>query len=362
MTEQGNRAPGRTGVGRILTTATLLALGACAGSGGTNTSDGGPPTAPGPETVELYCSTLYDTFAQRYADCHKAPLALATDVIDTARLCAGMVYAVNGGSATYDRNASGKCLDFFETASCADLQGYRDDVVYVPGCQEAVVGKGSSSYPFAYCKTDYECTSGRCHSGGDTGCSSTCAMLYGVGAHCWGDRDCEPGLYCYRGSLWPNTTCQPYSNRPDEGQDCSASTPCKPGLYCTGSFGTCARQITSGACPAGNGKAMAPGFGCFGGVAQPLVGPSEPCVTTADYCGPGLYCGSGSVCVQEPLVGERCVYANGEMQGCVGGYCDAVSHNPATCVTDYSGICYVDLDCKSFGYCDAGCQTFCIQP
>ncbi len=129
----------------------------------------------------------------------------------------------------------------------------------------------------------------------------------------------------------------------------------------TGYFGTCAPQISSGACPP-ESKAMTLGFGCFGGTAQPLLGPGETCVTTADYCGPGLYCGTGNVCTQEPFIGEPCLYANGKLQGCIGGYCDGLSYNPPRCVSDWTGICYAKLDCKSLGYCDSGCQSFCITP
>ncbi len=341
---------------RLLTLATVAVLSACSGSGA-GPGGGGPTGGQGPETAALYCDELYATFAQRYADCWKAPLAWATEFIDAAKLCAGMTYAVGNANATYDRAAAGRCLAFFETASCADLRGYRDDVVYVADCRAAIVGKTVSDY-FSTCSTDHECKSGLCSGGGAT-CPGSCYQGYTQGMACVADRDCAPGLYCYRGSLWPDATCQPFSNRPGGGQACSASTGCKPGLYCTGYFGTCSAQVVSGACTAGTG-AMAPGYGCFSATAQPLLGPGQTCVPLADTCGPGLYCGAGSVCTQEPSVGQPCVYANGAYQGCIGGACDAMYHSPAQCISTATSSCYSNLDCRSNGYCDGGCQDFCI--
>jgi len=123
-----------------LAAVTLLSLsvGCGGGSGGTTKDGGGTPSTPGPETAALYCDELYTTFATRYADCSKAPLAWASHTIDKVKLCAGVERAVSMNLATYDRTASGKCLAFFETASCTDLRAIRDDVDLSDHMQDAV--------------------------------------------------------------------------------------------------------------------------------------------------------------------------------------------------------------------------------
>jgi hypothetical protein len=233
-------------------------------------------------------------------------------------------------------------------------------VKYLSDCQAAVVGKGSSTYPFAYCSGDAECASGRCFSGATT-CSSTCYPGLAAGAACALDRDCAPGLYCYSGSLWGDDTCQPYSNRPDDGQPCTIATGCKPGLYCDGSnnsaiIGSCKPQVSAGSCPSAS-AAMAPGFGCFSGTAQPLLGPGETCSTLPDYCGPGLYCGPGDRCTQQPAAGEPCAYYNGAYQDCLGGYCGLSTF---MCIRSFPSTCYSDWDCESIGFCYSGCRSFCF--
>lgn len=342
---------------RLLAFAALLSLSAACGGGAGEpyTDGGGTPPTPGPETVELYCDALYDTFASRYAACSKAPLAWATNVIDKVELCTGVARAVNQGKGTYDRDASGRCLAFFESATCTDLRAIRDDVKYVADCQAAVVGIGSSS-----CVSDDECASGRCYS---RSCPGVCYNGATAGQACSLDRDCAPGLYCFMGAPYSGSTCQPHDGRPDVDQTCTIATGCKPGLYCDGSVhssdpGTCKAQISAGTCP-GVKVAMAPGFGCYGGVTQPLLGPGEACSRATDYCGPGLYCGASSICVELPSVGSDCVMAQGTWK-CLGGSCYVESLYRATCQEFYPTTCYSDWDCESMGVCDGGCQYFCF--
>jgi hypothetical protein len=262
--------------------------------------------------------------------------------------------------ATYDRTASGKCLAFFETASCTDLRAIRDDVKYVADCQAAVVGKGASGYPVTNCASDDECASGRCNLFGT--CPGNCYTGFNLGQTCSLDRDCAPGLFCFMGAPY-TSTCQPHANRPDDGQVCTIATGCKPGLYCDGSIhsqqeGSCKPQVSAGVCP-GVSAAMAPGHGCFGGTTQPLLGPGATCDTAADYCGPALYCGSSGVCVQLPIVGADCVVAQGAWK-CLGGTCSVLSSTRAICVEYFPAACYSDWDCESKGVCDSGCQPFCF--
>lgn len=352
---------------RLLTISLLLAAQvACGGSGGDTSSDddGGTPSIPGPATAALFCDELYTAFAQRYADCHKAPLAWATQFMVKAKLCAPLEYAVDSGSATYVSSVSGGCLDFVETASCAELRGLREETLDVPACRAAVVGTLAvpTAIPFTPCATDYECASGRC-SAGEGACSDgICFPGEGQGFACGSDHDCQPGLYCYWGSLWASGSCQPQSNRPGEGQPCSRSTFCKPGLYCQGGgvvadSGTCAPQLTSGTCTTQLGE-TAPGYGCFAGTVAPALGTGETCNNTTDRCGPGLYCNSvGWVCAVEPLVGASCDPS--ASPSCIGGYCGPSTY---VCVSDFDATCQNDLDCESRGYCDHGCQAYCIVP
>ncbi len=329
---------------------------ACGGGGDTGPDGGGSGT--GPATAAEFCDSLYDSFATRYAACSKAPLAWATQFVDKVRLCAGMVGAVDAGKGTYDRSAAGQCLAYFESASCTDLRAVRDDVKYVTACHTAVRGKGASGYPYTYCASDEECASGRCYGAGAS-CPGYCFNGYGPGATCINDRVCAPGLFC----KYPGNTCQPYDARPGNGEECNIGLGCRPGLYCDGSVasvdpGTCKPQVSAGPCPT-DPKAMAPGYGCFGGTARQLLGPGETCSSSPDLCGPGLYCGAGNLCTQEPFVGEACVMANGAYQGCIGGYCDAFgSHR---CVPPSAAPCYSDWDCASQGYCINGtCQSYCF--
>jgi hypothetical protein len=351
----------RTRALAVLSSVALLSLAAgCAGgSGGADdgTPDGGgTPSTPGPESVAVYCDTLYDTFATRYAECSKAPLAWAVNVINKSSLCPRIVNGVANGKTTYDRNAAGRCLAFFENATCTELRAMRDDVKYVPDCRAAVVGTGPS-VPTTYCGNDAECASGRCYTWSCPGRCSTGATL---GQTCAGDRDCAPGFYCFMGAPYAGSTCRPHDERPAENETCTISTGCLPGLYCDGSThsmvqGTCKPQISSGACPT-FAAAMAPGYGCFGGTTQPLLGHGETCTPAPDYCGPGLYCGPGQVCTQDPIVGQTCPYWNGEYQGCIGGYCGPTTH---VCIASYPSACYSDWDCGSWGVCDSGCRASC---
>lgn len=338
----------------------LLSLAAgCAGGGG-GADDGAPdgtPSTPGPETVDVYCDTLYDTFATRYADCSRGALAWAAHVIDKSKLCPRIVSGVANGEATYDRVASGKCLAFFEGATCANLRALRDDVKYVADCRAAVVGTGPSGFPTTYCGSDTDCASGRCNT---WSCPGVCYAGKSLGQTCSLDRDCGPGLFCFMGAPYSGSTCQPHNDRPSENETCTIATGCLPGLYCDGSThslvqGTCKPQISSGACPT-FAAAMAPGFGCFGGTTQPLLGPGEACTLAPDYCGPGLYCGPGQACTQDPVVGQTCPYYNGVYQGCIGGTCGPSTH---TCIATVPSSCYSDWDCESRGVCDSGCRAFC---
>lgn len=326
----------------------LLALAvACGGGGGDAPGDGG--TGGGPETAALFCDTLYDTFAQRWAECSKAPLAWATQLIARDELCARVDFAMAGGRATYDRADAGACLSFFETASCADLRGIRDEVKYVAACDAAVTGTGAATNPPTSCSTDYECASGRC-AGSETSCAGACAPGAGVGQYCGHTRDCAAGLYCHV----PPGTCRPWSSIPGDGQACTPGVGCQPGLYCDANVdGFCRPQITAGACPPA-GRAMAPGYGCFGGTAQPLLGPGATCSASDDRCGPGLYCNAGNVCTQQPAVGEACAYVGGAyLQECIGGSCGVVSH---TCIATVPSPCFTDWECGG-GFCISGsCQ------
>jgi hypothetical protein len=349
---------------RLLAFTTLITSAVACGGTKSTTEDGTGTGPPGPTTAAEFCDTLYGTFAQRFADCSKAPLAWATHTVDKAKLCANLVKAVAAGKATYDQSASGSCLASIESASCSDLRAIRDDVKFVAACQAAVEGTGFSGFPYTACYSDYECSSGRCTGGGGV-CPDICYQGYAAGGGpCYADRDCGVGLYCYSGALWPNRTCQPYTNRPGENQVCTIGTGCLPGLYCDGSIssvdpGTCKPQLTAGTCPS-DPKATAPGYGCFSGTVQALLGTGETCSATADHCGPGLYCGAGNVCTQQPMIGEPCVYYYTKYQGCLGGYCDTVT--TLTCKHLSPSSCYSDWDCESTGFCEGGCQGYCTAP
>jgi hypothetical protein len=347
---------------RLRAAAVLLGVTvACSGGGGDGSTPGGGDSTPGggtgPETASLFCDALYDTFAARWATCSKAPLTWATQLIVKEKLCPRLVYAVTAEKATYDRTDAGACLSFFESASCAELRGVRDGVEYVTACHTAVTGTGASGYPYTSCDSDYECASGRCLSAAyGAACPGTCYAGYAVGASCNGDRYCAAGLYCQ----YPGSTCQPYSEIPGDGETCYLGVGCQPGLWCEGSVasgdpGTCRPQVSAGACPA-DPKGMAPGYGCFTGTALPLLALGEACTNFPDRCGPGLYCGAGNVCTQEPLVGDACAYWNGAYQGCIGGYCGMATYTCRQTVDP----CYTDWDCASRGYCANGtCEPFC---
>lgn len=339
---------------------TLLSIStACGGGGGStdgNPDGGGTPPTLGPETVEVYCDTVYATFAARYAECSKGSLAWATHTVDKTTLCPPIVTAVNQGTATYDRTAAGGCLAFFEGASCTDVRAIREDVKYVAACRDAVVGKGVSGASPAFCASDADCASARCYT---WTCPGMCYTGDAQGQPCAGDRDCAKGLYCFMGAGHSGSTCRPHDSRPALNESCTISTGCLPGLYCEGSthsllVGTCKPQITSGACPT-NALAMAPGYGCFGGVTQPLIGEGAACTSYPDYCGPGLYCGSQAVCTRDPVVGETCPF--GDAQPCIGGSCFNYAH---VCAEVAPSTCYSDWDCESKGVCDEGCRAYCF--
>jgi len=342
-----------------VTLTTLLVLQGCGGSGGSTGDGGGDPPGTGPATATLFCESLADTFAARYTSCAKAAPAWTTEFIQKSQICGRITYAVDNSLATYDAGAAGRCLDFFETATCAELRGFRDDVVFVAGCRDAVKGKGANG---TSCKSDYECASSRC----DTTLSTPiCRSAYTSLAACVTDRACGPGYYCYHGTitdaglLWYDDSCQPFSNRPGLDQPCTEGTGCQAGLQCEGALGfvtegSCKAQKTAGSCTTEMGL-TAPGYGCLAGTVQPLQGPGEACTGSPDNCGPGLYCGPGSVCAQEPLVGEACDFSDPD-KICIGGSCGMVSY---TCLEELTPTeCFSDWDCDSEGYCENGCNPY----
>lgn len=347
---------------RFAAVAALLVLQACGGSGGGDSTDdgGGGYSGTGPGSAALFCEAFADTFAQRYIDCEKAAPAWVTEFIQKSEICGRINYAVDNGLATYDDAAAGDCIAFFETATCTEIRGFRDDVVFVPACQDAVKGKGALN---TQCKSDYDCASSRCETYWAS--PPKCYPAYEAGRSCSTDRYCAPGLYCYKGTLWPNRTCQPFSNRPGLDQACNEGTGCQVGLQCEGSLdvvfdGTCKPQKTEGSCVKEPGL-TAIGYGCLGSygssTVQPYVGPGATC-TAPDNCGPGLYCGEGGICRQEPLVGEACDFSNIN-RVCIGGTCPQVLN--ATCQEEsIPSECYSDWDCDSYGYCETGygCQSF----
>lgn len=134
-------------------------------------------------------------------------------------------------------------------------------------------------------------------------------------------------------------------------------TPCQPGLYCDGSVtpNTCKALETSGTCA--SSEECAPGLACPAGSCVPVPGPSQACPQVLDACGPGLYCGGSSTCVDEVGVGQTCTQVGGLYAGCIGGTCDP----GGVCVeTSLAGdLCTTDLACAPSWVCRLGA---CVAP
>lgn len=343
--------------------AALTLVAACGGGADSSSSSGGPTGGTGPDTAALFCDQLYTSFVDRLAACLKAPAAYVAHNIDKAKLCASPVAAVAAGKAVYDRGAAGRCLDAYANATCDGLTAVRDERIDLPDCRAAVTGTVAAG---ATCLSDSECASGRCNSNMIDGCGLTCSPSLPAGVRCSTNRNCEPGNFCYYGSVYPAPTCQPQANRPGEGQSCTG-VDCAPGLYCTLSTGgVCKKFITSGACT--TGKEMAPGYGCFSGVAKPYVAMGSQCITSFD-CGPGAFCAysvaaAANVCSQLPVVGQDCVQSRGAWE-CLGGICNVISLTQANCVEvtpDSMLYCATTWDCQSTGYCYGACKPWCVKP
>ena len=279
---------------------------------------------------------------------------------------------VDAGELTYSASDAASCLDSLASLSCEDIGLENLGAVIDASCRAAL------------------------HGGQDTG------------EACVEDIQCQPGLYCFRGSSCPGT-CQPYVS---EGGDCSGGEQCAPALVCAN--GMCVMPVGEGdSCTPSGIPACGPGLACdsdtntcqrifptpsadLGDSCNPMVGsasavfcasglscafagedssgmPTFQCIEAnlaegapcpfglPDPCGPGLYCAGLDLTSTPPVVMGTCQPIPGAGEPCAaaasplfdeglcapGTWCDATAVTPICVRPKTDGTCRTDDVCRS---------------
>lgn len=301
-----------------------------------------PPVARDARTAGGASAVIADALLARRADCGKwgasEVYAQGRDTDSDARRIQDSWRA---GRIAFRAEALSSCLSMIQAAPCealADGVSALCESVFAP-----LVPDGGR------CAWKGDCASGLC--GGETcplrclpkredgwPCSSSADCLSGTcdyvagcvtirpgaeGEPCvWGDRPCQPGLFCWYGLLLPpGAICRPLRA---EGEECEQYEACRPGLSC------------------------APNRTC-----RPLAAVGESCAMGSAACGFGAYCSPASgLCTDGPWkVGDVCE----ETGHCLFTRCDAGTCAPGTLPA--GAAC--DPAMLAVPYCVAG--TFCGQ-
>ena len=204
-------------------------------------------------------------------------------------------------------------------------------------CQAAVALNGA-------CNSTYQCAADL-HCVGAAG-PLTCQPV--AGAPCTGSYDCDTSTYgAYYCRVWaaPSTCALTGTVAADELR-CGGGKACPGDQFCDASS-ICAPRRTSGACPIGT-ECLAPAD-C---VAVNLAGAKEchvpaklgqPCVAGLNLCELGAFCAApqtyvAGTCATWPSVGGTCGVLNGELVGCIDGWCKpSDTGGPGSC-SPYTAI------------------------
>jgi hypothetical protein len=297
----------------------------------------GNPT--GPADAASFCADWARALADRASRC--AALSEATARLDVGFFdpCRDVAASISAGRLRFDASHAGACLTELQTLPCWQT------AAAAASCAKTYVGQvPANGSCFRTLLNPSECAIGSaCDT--STQCPGACVPLAQLGEPCAGGgmaSSCDP-------SLWCDPVSQTCVVTPDGGapggvnEACGVGRSCQYGLICEGPNGP-RRYDPSGATPLTGSCQPPPGSGpCFydsecsnhcngaspprySGMCAPWKVLGERCVPGNKECAPETYCGSASVCVDLPRVGEACSNNTTEGAGCLDGFCDGTTN------------------------------------
>jgi hypothetical protein len=283
----------------------------------------GPRHDPAPShdvpTAAAFCAAVMSGEAELIGRCFDAtPEYVAAMKALPFVDCAELVPFVAAGRIAYDPQRGATCAAFFSGQSCAEAVWDGEG----GGLDCARVFRGTVA-PGSACAVWDECADGYCDT--TAACQGTCVAYRAAGETCAPTDLCAPGLAC--DSDGTGTCVAP--SYPGLGEPCGRFWPgCAPGLFCDG--GTCAAQVASGSCLAGD-LVCAAGTTCVrDSYLNPTRAECVPFATVGEACGAwtgvcsfGAWCDASSgTCAAAPPLGGSC---GGAVTCLPGAFCDTAA-------------------------------------
>lgn len=288
------------------------------GSSGTNSSGGqtGPIV-----TLDDLLAQLPAVACAWYARCPEyQTLIVRIFGDDCVEALAGVYEAIGkpyneriaAGAVSFDADAAQRCLELYESVSCAP-DGLDTD------CESVFVGQLQAGDA---CFDDIECSPGT-YCDQSTSCPGLCVPVVQAGETCTSDLECAGELACSFEGVCAEKL--PLGAACVSGLDCSSE-------YCDSEMDVCAERPPYGVKPLGE---QCSGLECQSGLYCDIAGDSicketlsvgQPCASVAfeNPCQAGLYCEASAasnegVCAPMAAIGESCT----DSDGCQAGVCDA---------------------------------------
>ncbi len=311
--------------------------------GCSKTSPGDPSDLSDPSA---FCDAYLKAELNHQVVCSGGSSAAVTTAI-TAQSCGSVESEVSSGSVSYDPVAASACLDELPVLPC-----WQSDAADYSKVFTGTIPEGGTCFPailgLEECVPETRCVT-------NVQCPGVCTGYAQLGEACSMDDTsstfCANGLTCAPGSE-PECVAAAVAAAvptPALGTPCSWYFECQGldvQLTCEGpngpiydpssgtAAGTCQPPRDDGPCldPADCRSGLCVGGNeatAMAGVCMPPKVAGDACTPGLQGCGPGTYCGSASVCVVVPSVGQSCAVSAGTEQQCLDGVCDPVS---LTCV------------------------------
>ena len=342
---------------------------AVAGMAGGSCDSTPPPGSSGPVALEdyerawaeLYCEQaqrcgvpvmddIYYVFAETGPGCVERVLEALRRGNEMRSLAAPYQAAVVRGTATWDADLAGACLDAQRALPCfMGLLGAMDE--HYPECRRLAEGLVA---PGGACRFDPECSAGWCDT--SAGCPGVCVAYATAGGACDDSIRCPPDQDCASGACRPLEP-EPF-RRAGRGEACGDFLPCAFGLACAAGTSTCvnapgdgAACLTDDSLPCALGHvcdddglchrvflAAAEGAACGNDIytgcdpvadlqcdeatsrCVPMPGEGQAC-TARRECVAEFYCGTDGTCRRKATDGEPCSAVDSG-DACRSGYCD----------------------------------------
>lgn len=286
---------------------------------------------------EDFCAGIIVLADLRRAECWGGTREEYSRRSDEDRLeeaCELLLEAISSARRVFDWQEGAACLDYFRSASCADLEtanwpsaGWLQ--APLEPCQLVVKPQrtfGQSCEMEEDCVGDATCDNTPSCTGD---CSRTCLRLTPtpVGGSCDCLNSCSDASFCGAG------VCETWT---PIGEMCSISdSPCAPGTYCSQERQQCEQLSLYGACD----RRLPNVFPCSE-LSLVCAGPVEestcrPPKRIGDSCVPGwlecrsaAYCSAAGVCTILPAAGEPCGDDGPESSKCWSGFCNNFTCEP----------------------------------